>query len=59
MSHNISMGEKKDEREVLQLQSSDFGSANANVFLSAGIEGEKKYSPPFGMTHSGNGSSVA
>ena len=59
MSHNISTGKEKDELGVHQIQSSDFDSANAKVSLSAGIEGEKKYSPPFGTTHScGKGSSV-
>ena len=38
-------------RAVRQHQSSDDGSVSANVSLSAGIEGEKKYSPPFGTTH--------
>ena len=32
--------------------------AKAKVFLSAGREGEKKYSPPFGTTHVGRVSEV-
>ena len=33
--------------------------ANAKVLRRAGIEGEKKYSPPFGTTHSAGSASVA